>query len=96
MNFKPYSVHSPAFNHLVTQARSWGFICQEIFPGKWQIVAQNDREDWQLQAFGERWLFSIDEIPQMIFSIGETERFLERYYYKYQSEFGEAIARHAA
>lgn len=50
---------------VVNQAIAWGFPCQQNTEGNWYISPKQQRERWQLSQSEERWLLSIDKIPQL-------------------------------
>lgn len=63
---------------IVSQALSWGFICDLSIPSKWQILPQQAGEGWRLQLVGDRWLLIVNDVPQILCHPSEVTVFLER------------------
>jgi hypothetical protein len=63
---------------LISQALSWGFICDLRVLGKWQILPQQAGEGWRLQLVGDRWLLIVNDVPQILCHPSEVTVFLER------------------
>lgn len=62
----------------LSQARSWGFICNLDIQGKWQILPQQAVEGWKLQLVEDRWLLIVNGVPQILCHPSEAVVFLER------------------
>ncbi|OWY64916.1 hypothetical protein B7486_44665 [cyanobacterium TDX16] len=63
---------------IVSQALSWGFICDLSVPSKWQILPQQAEQGWRLQLVGDRWLLIVNDVPQILCHPSEVTVFLER------------------
>lgn len=63
---------------ILSQARSWGFVCQQDLHGNWQILPQRSRERWKLHLVEDRWLLTIGEVPQVALHPPDVLGFLER------------------
>ncbi|WP_036478468.1 hypothetical protein [Myxosarcina sp. GI1] len=62
---------------VVSQARTWGFICQCQESNSWLILPQNPDQRWKLQQVEERWILSVGDIPQLRLHTEEAIAFLE-------------------
>lgn len=63
---------------VLSQAKAWGFVCEEVTQNTWQIVPQRQTERWKLKSVGDRWLLIVGEIPQINLHPHEAIAFLER------------------
>ena len=65
-------------DNTLSQALSWGFICNLDEQGKWQILPQQAVEGWKLLLVEDRWLLIVNDVPQMLCHSFEAIEFLER------------------
>ncbi len=63
---------------LLSQAQTWGFLCQRDHLGNWQILPQQPTKKWKLQQVEDRWLLLISDVPQVNLYPPEAIAFLER------------------
>jgi hypothetical protein len=63
---------------VVSQALSWGFVCDHDQLGNRQIFPLQATERWELREDGERWLLLVGGVPQVLLHAPETISFLER------------------
>lgn len=63
---------------VLNQAQSWGFVCNVSLQGRWQIFPQDQTEQWKLQQLEEKWLLTVNGIPQLNLHPSEIITFLER------------------
>ena len=64
--------------NLLSQAQTWGFLCQSDHLGNWQILPQQSTKKWKLQQVEDRWLLLIGDVPQVNLYPPEAIAFLER------------------
>ena len=50
---------------VVSKAQTWGFICQRQESNSWLILPQQANQKWKLQQKEDRWILSIDNVPQL-------------------------------
>ena len=67
-------------NSVVTFAKKLGCICKQTQYEKWEISSSAKAETWKLARTEERWLLSINSIPQLYLSDQQAITFLERRY----------------
>jgi hypothetical protein len=65
-------------NQVLNQAQSWGFVCNLSLQGRWQIFPKDQAERWKLQQLEEKWLLTVNDIPQINLLPSEIITFLER------------------
>lgn len=63
-------------NPIVSQARTWGFICHQE-ANLWLILPQQPNERWKLQQSEDRWILIVGDIPQLLLKSKEVLIFLE-------------------
>ncbi len=63
---------------ILSQANTWGFVCDSDDRGKCKILPSKKTERWKLQLVGERWLLIVGDVPQMLCHPTEAIAFLER------------------
>jgi len=63
---------------ILSQASSWGFICECDQMGIWRIIPSQETERWELQQVEDRWLLVVGGIPQVNLHQSEAIAFLER------------------
>jgi len=63
--------------NVLSQAKSWGFICHSEHHGTWQILPRQKNERWKLQLEEDRWLLIVGDVPQISFHAHEAIAFLE-------------------
>lgn len=63
---------------VLSQARNWGFVCQEDNQGTWRIFPQQLTDRWKMQLVGDRWLLMVGDVPQISLHPHEAIAFLER------------------
>jgi len=79
-------------NTLVALATTHGFVCTQDSQGRWRIgsppteLSQQDKNKqqlsvkrWSLQQEGDRWLLSIEGVPQIWFRVSEAVAFILRW-----------------
>lgn len=64
--------------NVVSQALSWGFICEGEELGNRQIFPLQSTERWELREVGDRWLLLVGGVPQVSLHPPEAIAFLER------------------
>ncbi|MGB5959204.1 MAG: hypothetical protein WBG73_00990 [Coleofasciculaceae cyanobacterium] len=64
--------------NVVSQALTWGFICECDQLGNMQIFPSQPTEKWELRQAGDRWLLLVSGVPQISLHVPETLAFLER------------------
>ncbi len=64
-------------NLVVSQAKTWGFICQCQESNLWQINPQQTSQKWQLKQDEDRWILSVEGVPQLRLDTEEAIAFLE-------------------
>lgn len=63
---------------VVSQAITWGYICQRQESNSWLILPQKPDRRWKLQQVEERWILLVGDIPQLSLDTEEAIAFLER------------------
>lgn len=64
--------------NVVSQALSWGFVCECDPQGNMQILPSRQTDRWELHEAGERWLLLVSGVPQVSLHTPEAIAFLER------------------
>jgi hypothetical protein len=64
--------------NVVSQALSWGFVCECDQLGNMQIFPLQATERWELREVGDRWLLLVGGVAQVSLHAPETLAFLER------------------
>lgn len=64
--------------NFVSQALSWGFVCESDPLGNMQIFPLQPTERWELREAGDRWLLLVGGVPQISLHAPEALAFLER------------------
>jgi hypothetical protein len=62
---------------VLLQARQLNFVCRKNEQGNWQILPARSRDRWQLNFVEDRWVLSIDGIPQIWLSVQDAIKFLQ-------------------
>ncbi|MEL7078919.1 MAG: hypothetical protein AAFY50_06425 [Cyanobacteria bacterium J06648_1] len=56
---------SKLLDPVVSKAQTWSFICQRQSANGWLILPQQANRRWKLQQDKDRWILSIDDVPQL-------------------------------
>lgn len=64
--------------NIVSQALSWGFVCECDHLGNMQILPSRETGRWELHEVGDRWLLLVGGVPQVNLHPVEAIAFLER------------------
>lgn len=56
---------SKLLDPVVSQAKAWGFICQRQSEKGWLILPRQADRRWKLEQVEDRWILSIDNVPQL-------------------------------
>lgn len=64
--------------NVVSQALSWGFVCECNQLGNMQIFPLQPSEKWELHQTGDRWLLLVSGVAQISLPAPEALAFLER------------------
>ena len=62
---------------VVSQAKTWGFICQRQESNLWQINPQQTSQKWQLEQVEDRWILLVEGVPQLCLDPEGAIAFLE-------------------
>lgn len=63
---------------VVSQARTWGFICQ-CQGASWLIFPRQTNQRWKLQQVENRWILSVGDVPQLYLHSQEASSFLKHH-----------------
>ena len=61
-----------------SQAKAWGFICQEDIQGNQLILPRKQTAQWKMQQIADRWLLIVKDVPQANLHPSEAISFLKR------------------
>ena len=61
-----------------SQAKAWGFLCQEDIQGNLLILPREQTAQWKMQQIADRWLLIIKNVPQANLHPSEALSFLKR------------------
>lgn len=64
-------------NLVVSQAKTWGFICQCQESKLWLILPQQTSQKWQLEQVEDRWILSVGGVSQLHLDTEGAIAFLE-------------------
>ena len=56
---------SKLLDPVVSKAQTWGFICQRQSEKGWLILPRQADRWWKLEQVEDRWILSIDNVPQL-------------------------------
>ena len=65
-------------NLVVSLGKKLGCICKQTKDRRWEIISPTPGETWKLSRTEQRWILSLNGVPQMYFSDQEAIQFLER------------------
>jgi len=61
-----------------SQAKAWGFICQDDIQGNRLILPRKQTAQWKMQQIADRWLLIVRDVPQANLHPYEAISFLKR------------------
>jgi hypothetical protein len=63
-------------NPVILQAQRGDFSCHKSEQGEWVILPNSEEQDWQLSQQQERWILSVQSVPQISLDDADAINFL--------------------
>lgn len=63
-------------NPVILQAQRGDFSCYQSEQGEWVILPNSEEQDWQLVQQQERWILTVQGVPQISLDDADAINFL--------------------